>query len=71
VRITVEEPPCLHAWAYVPDLAGAFVRLANTRDKLGGFETFGFAGRGEAVVDDLLIGCGDAYRHDRHNPLAA
>jgi nucleoside-diphosphate-sugar epimerase len=33
-----------HAWAYLPDLGRAFVRLADARSKLGSFENFHFAG---------------------------
>lgn len=33
-----------HAWAYLPDLARAFVALADKRDAFGAFETFHFAG---------------------------
>ena len=54
---TVTYPGALdvaHAWAYVPDLAGAFVQLANARDKLGAFETLGFAGH--AVTGRELVG---------------
>jgi nucleoside-diphosphate-sugar epimerase len=38
----------VHAWAYLPDLAAAMVRLAEARARLGAFETFGF--RGHAVT---------------------
>jgi nucleoside-diphosphate-sugar epimerase len=44
---TVTYPGALdvtHTWAYVPDLAAAMVRLADARETLGAFETFGFAG---------------------------
>src|SRR5262249_28765557 len=34
----------VHEWAYLPDLAAAFVRLAEMRDRFGAFETFGFPG---------------------------
>jgi nucleoside-diphosphate-sugar epimerase len=34
----------MHAWAYLPDLVRATVRLAEVRDRLGAFETFGFPG---------------------------
>jgi nucleoside-diphosphate-sugar epimerase len=34
----------VHAWAYLPDLATAFVRLAHLRERFGAFETFGFPG---------------------------
>jgi nucleoside-diphosphate-sugar epimerase len=34
----------VHEWAYLPDLATAMVRLAEMRNKLRAFETFGFPG---------------------------
>lgn len=34
----------IHAWAYLPDLAQAFVRLAEKADNLGVFEKFHFEG---------------------------
>ncbi len=34
----------VHAWAYLPDLAAAIVRLVEKRGELGRFEAFGFAG---------------------------
>jgi nucleoside-diphosphate-sugar epimerase len=33
-----------HAWAYLPDLGRAFVKVAEARDTLGRFENFHFAG---------------------------
>lgn len=33
-----------HAWAYLPDLAQAFVALANKADEFSNFERFNFAG---------------------------
>ena len=33
-----------HSWAYLPDLARAFVALAERRDQLAAFENFHFAG---------------------------
>lgn len=33
-----------HAWAYLPDLARAFVKVAEARNRLGRFENFHFAG---------------------------
>lgn len=33
-----------HAWAYLPDLGRAFVKLAEARGRLGSFENFHFAG---------------------------
>jgi nucleoside-diphosphate-sugar epimerase len=34
----------VHTWAYLPDLVAAFVQLAEIREKLGVFESFGFPG---------------------------
>jgi nucleoside-diphosphate-sugar epimerase len=34
----------IHAWAYLPDLVTAMVRLAEIRNELPAFETFGFPG---------------------------
>lgn len=33
-----------HAWAYLPDLGRAFVKVAEVRHRLGSFENFHFAG---------------------------
>jgi nucleoside-diphosphate-sugar epimerase len=44
----------VHAWAYLPDLAQAFVKLAEGRAALGPFESFGFPGH--AVTGEELIG---------------
>jgi nucleoside-diphosphate-sugar epimerase len=44
---TVTYPGALdvqHEWAYVPDLASTLVRLAETRERLAPFESFGFPG---------------------------
>jgi len=43
----------VHEWAYVPDLAAAMVRLAEKRERLGAFETFGFPGH--AVTGRMLV----------------
>jgi nucleoside-diphosphate-sugar epimerase len=44
-RVTYPGPlDVVHAWAYLPDLAAAMVRLAERRATLGAFATFGFAG---------------------------
>jgi nucleoside-diphosphate-sugar epimerase len=51
----------VHEWAYVPDLAAAMVRLANVRERLGMFETFGFPGHavtGRALVDAIAKAIG-------------
>jgi len=38
------EPELMHAWAYLPDLAQAFVRVAERRAELHGHRRFHFAG---------------------------
>jgi nucleoside-diphosphate-sugar epimerase len=44
-KITYPGPlDVVHEWAYLPDYIAALVRLANIRDTLGQFETFGFPG---------------------------
>lgn len=44
-RITYPGPMnCKHSWAYLPDMARAFVEVAEQRDKLSNFETIGFPG---------------------------
>jgi len=40
-----------HAWAYLPDLARAFVRLAEQRDRLDAFEVFHFEGHTASIAD--------------------
>ena len=35
---------CMHAWAYLPDMAKAMVGLADRRQAFGAFEQFGFEG---------------------------
>ena len=42
-----------HAWAYVPDLAQTFVRVAAVRAKLGRFENIHFAGH-TATGNDVI-----------------
>lgn len=42
----------VHAWAYLPDLASAFVALADRRDTLGVYESFNFPGH---ALTDLEI----------------
>ncbi|WP_036790377.1 NAD-dependent epimerase/dehydratase family protein [Pleomorphomonas koreensis] len=49
-----------HAWAYLPDLAVAFVRLAERRDRLGAFEVFHFDGH-TVSIDDLATAASAAY----------
>jgi nucleoside-diphosphate-sugar epimerase len=44
-RLTYPGPlDLVHAWAYVPDLVEALIRLADRRDRFGRYETFGFPG---------------------------
>lgn len=53
-RVTYPGPLGLvHAWAYVPDLVAAMVRLASVRQRFGAFETFGFPGH--AVTEQELV----------------
>jgi nucleoside-diphosphate-sugar epimerase len=54
----------LHAWAYVPDLVAAQVRLAAIRDRLGAFESFCFPGH--AVTGRELA---RAISRAAHRPL--
>jgi nucleoside-diphosphate-sugar epimerase len=44
----------MHAWAYLPDLVAAMVRLAAVRERLGVFETFTFPGH--AVTGREFVG---------------
>ena len=58
-RFTCPGPPELpHAWAYLPDLAQAFLRVAQARDRMPAFETLHFAGHTLAGSDwaDALTG---------------
>ena len=44
-RLTYPGPvDVMHEWAYLPDVAATFVRLAAVREKLRPFEVFGFPG---------------------------
>jgi nucleoside-diphosphate-sugar epimerase len=44
-RLTYPGPiDLVHEWAYLPDMVAAMVRLAEVRDRLGPFESFGFPG---------------------------
>ena len=68
------DPRLVHAWAYLPDLARAFVALAEL-DALAPFERFAFAGhsvRGEtflAALEDAAASLGltppNGWRHGR------
>ena len=53
-----------HAWAYLPDLARAFVRLAEQRDRLGHFEVFHFEGHTASIAD-----IADAAGVVHHRPM--
>lgn len=53
-----------HAWAYLPDLARAFVRLAEQRDRLGPFEVFHFEGHTASIAD-----IADAAGVVHHRPM--
>ncbi|WP_299699015.1 NAD-dependent epimerase/dehydratase family protein [uncultured Tateyamaria sp.] len=44
---------CVHAWAYLPDMARAMVGLAEKRDQFSPFEEFSF--EGYALTGDALI----------------
>lgn len=53
-RLNYPGPPnVVHAWAYLPDLAAALVRLVEARQKFSPFATFGFPGH--AVTGRELI----------------
>jgi nucleoside-diphosphate-sugar epimerase len=64
-RITYPGPENVpHPWAYVPDLAATLVRLAERRDALGGFETFGFPGHtvtGREMIAAIEEAAGTRY----------
>jgi nucleoside-diphosphate-sugar epimerase len=54
-RVTYPGPlDVIHAWAYLPDLAEAFVRLAGIRDRFAPCESFGFPGY--AITGSELVG---------------
>ena len=58
----------VHEWAYVPDLAAAAVRLAEVRDRLGAFESFGFPGHavsGREFVGAIAKAIGHGVRVKR------
>jgi len=51
----------VHEWAYVPDLAAAMVALAEARERLGRYETFGFPGHavtGHSLIDAMAKAIG-------------
>jgi nucleoside-diphosphate-sugar epimerase len=61
-RITYPGPlDCLHAWAYLPDLARVIVRLAATRDTLPPYAEFCFPGHaatGRELVQAVMQAIG-------------
>jgi nucleoside-diphosphate-sugar epimerase len=68
-RITYPGPFDLaHAWAYLPDLVAATVRLAAVRERLGLFETFGFPGHtvtGQQFIDAIIKAAGRDFEVKR------
>ena len=64
-RITYPGPEhVVHAWAYVPDLADAAVRLAEARATFGAFETFGFPGHaltGRELITAIETAMGQTF----------
>lgn len=52
-------PDIAHAWAWLPDLAAAFVAVAETRRDLGGFTDLAFGGYAVSG-DELAQACGAA-----------
>ncbi|MEM8606040.1 MAG: NAD(P)H-binding protein [Myxococcota bacterium] len=55
----------VHSWAYLPDLARAMAMLAERRNELAGFETFGFPGfsvTGKELVDAIEEATGRTMR---------
>ena len=65
-RITYPGPlDVIHAWAYVPDLAAAMVRLVAIRHTLARFETFGFPGY--AITGAQLIAAIEAATQRKFN----
>jgi nucleoside-diphosphate-sugar epimerase len=61
-----------HAWAYLPDVAEAMVRLAEREAALGAFETFHFAGHwdadGATMAKAIRHATGDPGLRVRHFP---
>jgi nucleoside-diphosphate-sugar epimerase len=61
-EVTYPGPPdVVHEWAYVPDLAAVMVQLAEARERLGRYETFGFPGHavtGRALIDAIAKAIG-------------
>ncbi|MDC7786845.1 NAD(P)H-binding protein [Rhodoplanes sp. TEM] len=58
----------VHPWAYLPDLAATFPKLAAVRDTLPPFASFGFAGHavtGRELIDAIVHALGRAFKIDR------
>ena len=65
-RLTYPGPfNVVHGWAYLPDLAATMVRLAERRDALPPFETFGFPGH--AMTGDELIAAIEFATNKKYN----
>lgn len=58
-----------NAWAYLPDLASAFVALAERRETFGNFETFHFSGH-LATADETFAAIQKAVPHQRFKQTA-
>lgn len=58
-----------HAWAYLPDLAQTFVRVADRREQLPAFEVLHFAGHTVSGVQwrEMLTGLARSARWLEHN----
>jgi nucleoside-diphosphate-sugar epimerase len=60
-------PNILHAWAYLPDVAKAFVELAEKADTLSNFENFHFDGHnitGDQMYRALEVAMGKNLKRD-------
>ncbi|RAI45750.1 NAD-dependent epimerase/dehydratase family protein [Rhodoplanes roseus] len=58
----------IHPWAYLPDLAPTFVRLAERREALPAFADFGFAGHavtGGELTTAIAKAVGRSFKIDR------
>ncbi len=68
-RVTYPGPlDLVHAWAFLPDLVAATVRLAAVRERLGPFESFGFPGHGvtgQQFVDAIIKAAGHDFEIKR------
>ncbi|MFD2184937.1 NAD-dependent epimerase/dehydratase family protein [Rhodoplanes azumiensis] len=58
----------VHAWAYLPDVAATYPKLAAVRDALPRFAAFGFAGEaltGDALLTAITTALGRSFTIDR------